>query len=50
MRFHPEVTVDTRITYVDDRRSLTRYLFVRGIQDVNEAGDELRLLCEEVQR
>lgn len=43
MRYHPEVTVDTRILYGDRR------LFVQGIQNVNEAGAELRLYCIEVQ-
>lgn len=49
MRFHPEVTLDTRITYADARTNTTRYLYVRGVQHVGEAGDELQLLCEEVQ-
>lgn len=49
MRFHPEVTLDTRITYADGRTSLTRLLFVRGVQTVSEQGDEMRLLCEEIQ-
>lgn len=49
MRFHPEVTLDTRIQYVDARVGRTRSLFVRGVQAVNEAGDELQLLAEEVQ-
>lgn len=49
MRFHPQVTMDTRIEYADPRLNRTRSLFVRGVQSVNEAGDELRLLCEEVQ-
>lgn len=49
MRFHPEVTYDTRIGYEDARLGRTRYLFVRGIQTVNEQGDELRLMAEEVQ-
>jgi head-tail adaptor len=49
MRFHPEVTLDTRIDYADARINRTRLLFVRGVQSVDEAGDELRLLCEEVQ-
>lgn len=48
MRFHPEVTCDTRIQYADARVSRTRSLFVRGVQSVDENGDELRLLCEEV--
>jgi hypothetical protein len=40
--FHPGVTVDSKVTY--DGRDL----FVRGYQNVNEDGVELRLLCEEV--
>jgi head-tail adaptor len=48
MRFHPEVTVDTRIDYADARLGRTRLLFVRGLQVVDEAGDEMRLLAEEV--
>lgn len=50
MRFHAQVSLQTRIAYVDARQSgsPTRYLYVRGFQAVNEAGDELRLLCEEV--
>ncbi len=48
MRFHPEVTIDTQIDYVDARIGRPRSLFVRGVQSVNEAGDELRLLAEEV--
>jgi hypothetical protein len=48
MRFHPDVTIDTQIDYVDFRLGRTRSLFVRGLQAVNEAGDELRLLCEEI--
>ncbi len=49
MRFHPGVTIDTRIDYVDARVDRTRSFYVRGLQSVNEAGDELRLFCEEVQ-
>ena len=49
MRFHPEVTIDTRISYADMRIGQTRQLFVRGVQTVDEAGDEMRLLAEEVQ-
>jgi head-tail adaptor len=48
MRYHPEVTCDTRIDYADARINRTRMLFVRGVQSVNEAADEMRLLCEEV--
>lgn len=48
-RFHPEITLDTKITYVDGRTNLTRVLYVRGLQTVNERGDEMRLLAEEVQ-
>ena len=49
LRFHPEVTIDTRIQYVDARINRTRDLYVRGVQSVNEAGDEMVLLAEEVQ-
>lgn len=49
MRFHPGVTLDTKIDYVDHRTGRTRALFVRGVQTVNEQGDEMRLLCEEIQ-
>lgn len=43
MRFHPQVSLTTRIVY-DERE-----LFVRGVQNINEAGAIMRLLCEEVQ-
>lgn len=48
MRFHPDVTIDTEIDYDDGRRNVTRVLFVRGFQEVNEAGDEIALLAEEI--
>jgi|SRR5262245_7852949 len=43
MRYHPGVTMDTRILV--DR---TRELFVRGVQNVDDANVELRLVCEEI--
>jgi len=43
MRYHPGVTMDTRI--VVDR---TRELFVRGIQNVDDLGVEMNLVCEEI--
>lgn len=52
LRYHAELAAawpTTRITYVDARASTTRYLYVRSLQTVNEAGDEMRLLVEEVQ-
>lgn len=42
MRYHPDVTMDTRIVFG------TRELFVKGVQNVDEQNVELRLLCEEV--
>lgn len=42
MRFHPQVTMDTRIVYGD------RELFVKGFQNVNEYDRDMVLLCEEV--
>lgn len=41
MRYHSQVTVDTRILYG------TRELFVKGVQDVNEAHNQMVLFCEE---
>jgi len=52
LRYHAEVATAwpaVQITYVDGRTSTTRVFYVRGLQTVNEAGDEMRLLCEEVQ-
>lgn len=41
MRYHPQVSLETRIVYG------TRHLFVRGIQNVDERNVELRLICDE---
>lgn len=51
MLFHPEVTVDTRIVYEDAAKPAgknTREIFVRGVQNLEEANVVLRLICEEV--
>ena len=40
MRYHPQVTVDTRILFG------TREIFVKGVQNVDEKNAELRLYCE----
>jgi head-tail adaptor len=42
MRYHPQVTMDTRIVYG------TRELFVKGVQNVAERGSDMVLYCEEV--
>jgi len=42
MRYHPQVTFNTRIAHRG------RFLFVRGVQNVDELNRELVLLCEEV--
>lgn len=42
IRYHAQVTFNTRITHRD------RFLYVRGIQNVEERNRELVLLCEEV--
>ncbi len=42
MRYRSDVTIDTRLTYG------TRYLFVRSVQNVNEANDQMVCVCEEV--
>jgi head-tail adaptor len=44
IRYHPQVTLDTRILYG------TRELFVKGVQNINEKGAWMRLYCEEVIR
>jgi head-tail adaptor len=49
MRFHADVTLDTKIEYADARINRTRTLYVRGVQSVNEAGDEMFLFAEEIQ-
>lgn len=43
MRYHPQVTFNTRITHRG------RFLYVRGIQNIEERNTELVLYCEEVQ-
>lgn len=53
MRWHPQVTIDTRIVYEDANKpdgKTTRELFVKGVQNVEEMNDTLVLLCEEVTR
>lgn len=42
MRYHAQVTVDTRIAYG------SRSLFVKGVQNVDDANHTLVLWCEEV--
>lgn len=42
MPYHPQVTVDVRLLLG------TRELFVRGVQDVGNRHEELRLQCEEI--
>jgi head-tail adaptor len=42
MRSHDQVGLDTRVLYG------TRELFVKGFQNVDEDGVEMRLLCEEI--
>lgn len=48
IRYHPQVTVDTRMQYTDSRKGYIRELYVHGVQDVDEAHNEMHLLCEEV--
>jgi head-tail adaptor len=49
MRFHKQVTVDTRIVFSDPIKQRDREFFVRGIQNVDERNVELRCLCEEIE-
>jgi hypothetical protein len=48
MRWHPQMTTDVQIRYVDPALRRTRDLLVMGVQNVNDSNDEMRLLCEEV--
>lgn len=47
MRFHPQVTFNTRIKFTD-RRGFVHDIFVRGIQVVENLERQMVLLCEEV--
>lgn len=47
MRFHPQVTVDTRLVYADPLLSRNRELFVKSVQNLHDANRELVLFCEE---
>jgi SPP1 family predicted phage head-tail adaptor len=42
IRYHSQMTVDCVVNYG------SRQLFVKGVQDVDEQGAEMRLYCEEV--
>jgi head-tail adaptor len=42
IRYHSQVTLDTRLLYG------TRELFVKGVQNIDEANIWMRLYCEEV--
>lgn len=48
IRWHPQVTLDTKVSWVDPN-GVTHDFFVRGIQDVNYDNVEMRLICEEIQ-
>lgn len=47
MRYHPQVTFNTRLRFTD-RSGLAHQIFVRGIQNVQMLNRELVLFCEEV--
>ncbi len=49
LRYRSDVTLDTRIDYENARTSRTHKYFVRGVQSVNESGDAMVLLVEDVQ-
>ena len=48
IRFHKGVTVDSHLVYYDPVLLRNRTLFVKGVQNVDEKGAEMRLYCEEV--
>ena len=45
--YHPGVTIETRVTYVDPRSGRTRAWQVTALRDPEEAGRELVLTCAE---
>ena len=49
MRYHRQVSVDTRIVFYDAVKQRNREFFVRGVQNLDERNEELRLLCEEIE-
>ena len=50
IRYHPQMTMDVRMCHRDRRTGVTRELFVKGVQSINEKGAWMRLHCEEVIR
>ncbi len=48
MRFHPQVTIDTRLVYSDPVLNRDRELFVKIVQNVDDANCSMVLACEEV--
>ena len=49
IRYHKDVSVDTRLIYQDPRKGYPREFFVRGVQNVDERNAVMQLLCEEVE-
>jgi hypothetical protein len=47
MRYHPQVSFQTQLTFTD-RNNATHRLFVKGIQNERMQNRALTLLCEEV--
>lgn len=48
MRFHPQVTIDTKLVYTDQTLGRDRELFVKSVQNIDDAGSVLVLSCDEV--
>jgi hypothetical protein len=46
-RYHPQISFNTRLTFVD-RHNVTHRYYVKGIQNIDHESRYLRLLCEEV--
>ena len=47
MRYHPQVTIDTRLVFADPVLLRDRQLFVKGVQNVSDGNVDLVLFCEE---
>src|ERR1051326_6632204 len=47
MRFHPQVSIDTRLTFTDENIGRVREFFVKSVQNVDDDNDYIVCFCEE---
>lgn len=48
MHYHPELSIDCIVEYIDHRTLVHHDLMVKGLQNIETRGVELQLYCEEV--